>query len=160
MTEEQAVQIRMVGFIKDERGRKVSQFDPVALYLLRRHDVINPEILRKIASEPGVTIAGKERAALVVAVVCMFAVMSLFTYSLIKRDFGDAPWARSASLLYFSGLPWLIWFVLKKIRFGKNSSGDDQIQSLPALRLRFTHAPRRSPRRRDRMPRVWGGLED
>ena len=95
------------------------QLDPVALYLLRRHDVIDRAVLNRIAHTPGLAIAGKERAALVVAVVCMFAVVSLFTYSLIKRDFGDAPWARSASLLYFCGLPWLIWFVLKKIRFGK-----------------------------------------
>ncbi len=119
MPEEQAVQLRTAGFINDTRGRKARQLDPVALHLLHRHDVIDAETLRQIAHEPGVAIAGKERAALIVAVVGLVAVACLFIYSLIERDFGDAPWARSASLLYFCGLPWLIWFVLKKVRFGK-----------------------------------------
>lgn len=54
---------QMVGRIKDARGRKVTQADPVALYLLRQHNVIDADTLHAIANEKGVRIAVGERAA-------------------------------------------------------------------------------------------------
>ena len=105
---------------KDARGRKVTQVDPVAMYLLRQHDVIEADVLRAIAHEKGVRIAGKERVALIVGLVGVFTVAGLFVYSLlIKKDFAAAPLARTTSLLFFCLLPWLAWTRLKWSRFGK-----------------------------------------
>ena len=39
--------------IADARGRRVTQLDPVAMHLLRRHDVIDAGTLRAIAEEIG-----------------------------------------------------------------------------------------------------------
>lgn len=105
--------------IKDARGRTVTQLDPVAMHLLRKHDIIEPEVLAVIAREPGVRIAGKERAALIVGVVCLLAVASLFTWSLIVGNLGGAALAKTSSLIYFCAVPWVIWYVLKRRRFAK-----------------------------------------
>jgi ssDNA-binding Zn-finger/Zn-ribbon topoisomerase 1 len=47
--------------IRDARGRKVTQLDPVMMHLLRRHDVIEAEALRAIAEDigPGFTRASR-----------------------------------------------------------------------------------------------------
>ncbi len=105
--------------IKDARGRSVTQLDPVAMHLLRQHDVIEPGVLKAIAQENGVRIAGKERAALIVGIVALLLVVSLFTWSFIAGDLGSAPIAKTSSLLYFSFLPWLTWFILKQFRVTK-----------------------------------------
>ncbi len=108
------------GCIKDARGRKVTQLDPVAAYLLRQHDVIEADVLRAIAHEKGVRITRKERVSLIVGVGGLVIVVGLFLYSLLlKKDFGSAPLARTASLFYFCLPPWLVWHALKRSRFGK-----------------------------------------
>ena len=118
MTEQGTSRPRQAGRIKDAHGRKVTQLDPVAMYLLRQHTVIEADALRAIAHEKGVRIAGRERASLIVAVVGVVAVAGLFVYSLfIKKDFGTAPLARSSSLLLFCLLAWLAWHTLKRSRF-------------------------------------------
>ncbi len=120
MTEKETSRPQQTGCIKDARGRKVTQLDPVAVYLLRQHEVIEADALRAIAHEKGVRIAGKERIALIVGVVGVLTVAGLFLYSLlVKKDFGSAPLARSASLLFFCFPPWLAWYALKQSRFGK-----------------------------------------
>ena len=44
-----------VGRIKDARGRKVTQLDPVAMFLLHRyHEGIPQEVLRKLTREIGI----------------------------------------------------------------------------------------------------------
>jgi ssDNA-binding Zn-finger/Zn-ribbon topoisomerase 1 len=47
--------------IRDARGRKVTQLDPVMMHLLRRHDVIEAEALHAIAEDigPGFTRASR-----------------------------------------------------------------------------------------------------
>lgn len=118
--------------IKDARGRKVTQLDPVAIYVLRQPSVIEADVLRAIAREKGVRIAGKERAMLIVGIVGVIIVASLLVYSLfIKKDFATAPLARTASLLYFCFLPWLAWMLLKRARFGK----------IAAAMLKYTRCP-------------------
>jgi hypothetical protein len=78
--------------IRDARGRKVTQLDPVALHLLRRHDVIEAEALRAIANENGVRITVWERAALIVAVLALVAVCGLFVTELVLGGLTDAPY--------------------------------------------------------------------
>ena len=42
---------QQAGRIRDSRGRVVTQLDPVAMWLLRRHDLIPAEALRQISEE-------------------------------------------------------------------------------------------------------------
>ena len=92
--------------------------DPVAMCLLRQHDVIEAEALRAIASEKGVRITGAERAPLFAGVMGALLVISLFTVALITGDIRNAPYAKSAGLLYLCSLPWIIWYGIKRKRFG------------------------------------------
>lgn len=109
---------RRTGRIKDARRRSVTQLDPVALHLLRQHDVIDADVLRAIAHEKGVRITGGERVSLIVGVVAVLLVVGLIIQSLIAGDFGNAPFARTSSLLMFCGLAWLYWIRAKWARFG------------------------------------------
>ena len=132
MAEKAPSRRKQAGRIKDARGRKVTQLDPIAIYLLRQHDVIEADVLRAIAHEKGVRIAGKERVSLIVGIVGVLAVAGLFFYSLlVKKDFGTAPLARSASLLFFCLPPWLAWNALKQARFGK----------VAAVMLKYSRCP-------------------
>ncbi len=106
------------GRIKDARGRKVTQLDPVALRLLRQHDVIDADQLQAIANEDGVRITGGGRAALIVGICSALLVTGLFTYALITGDIRNAPIAKSSGLLYLCSLPWIIWFAIKLKRSG------------------------------------------
>ena len=119
------------GRIKDARGRRVSQLDPVALYLLCRHDVIEADALRAIANEKGVRIAARERVALVGGVCGVLLVLGSFTHALITGDIRDATYAKTASLLWFCSIPWIIWFAIKRKRFG----------AVAAAMLRHRHCP-------------------
>jgi hypothetical protein len=96
----------------------VTQVDPVALYLLRQHDVIDAEALRAIANENGVRIKGGERAALITGICAALLVIGLFTHALITGDIADAPFAKSAGLLCLCSIPWTVWYVIKRRRFG------------------------------------------
>jgi hypothetical protein len=100
----------------------VTQLDPVALYVLRRHDVIDADALRAIANEKGVRITGAERAPLIGAVLCAILVISFFAIALITGDIRDAPYAKSAGLVYLCAIPWIVWFAVKRRRFGKVAS--------------------------------------
>ena len=105
--------------IKDARGRKVTQLDPIAMYLLRQHNVIEADVLRAIAHEMGVRITGKERASLVVGVVGALLVISLFTNAALTGDIRGAPFAKSASLIFLCSIPFAAWYRIKRARFGK-----------------------------------------
>ena len=110
---------QQAGRIKDTRGRSVRQLDPVALHLLRQHNVIDADALQAIVNEKGVRITGGERAALIGGLCGALLVISLFTHALITGDIRDAPLAKSAGLLYLCSLPWIIWYGTKRRRFGK-----------------------------------------
>jgi len=105
------------GRVRDQRGRKVTQLDPVAMHLLRQHAVIDADVLRAIASERGVRIKPGERAALIGGICVALAVTSLITHALITGDIRDAPYAKSAGFLYLLSIPWIIWFGIKRKRF-------------------------------------------
>jgi hypothetical protein len=105
--------------IKDARGRRVTQLDPVALHLLRRHDVIEADVLRAIVHEKGVRIGGKERASLIVGVVGLLTIGGFFIRSLLVESFGAAPYARSSAVVYFALMPWCVWMYVKRSRVGK-----------------------------------------
>ena len=117
MTEAGQTQPPSAGRITDTRGRRVTQLDPVALHLLRRHSVIEADVLRAIANEKGVKITRAERIPLIVGICGALLVITLFAHALITGDIRDAPYAKSAGLLYLCALPWIMWYALKKKRF-------------------------------------------
>lgn len=118
MSEEKQPGAQQAGRIKDARGRKVTQLDPVVMYLLRRHHWIEADAPRAIANEKGVRITGVERASLFVGVVGALLVISLFTIALITGDIRNAPYANSAGLIYLCSSPWIVWYASKRRRFG------------------------------------------
>ncbi len=104
-------------YIRDARGRKVSQLDPVAIYLLRQYSIIDAGVLRSITNERGVRITRGERASLAVGVIGVAVVLGLFMQSIIAGDFGSAPIARTSSLLMFCFFAWFYWARAKHARF-------------------------------------------
>jgi len=104
--------------IRDARGRKVTQLDPVAMHLLRRHDVIEAETLRAIANEKGVRVTAWERAALIVAVLALVAVCGLFVTELILGGLTDAAYAKHASVVFYVLMLWMTWCIIRRLRFG------------------------------------------
>lgn len=105
--------------IKDARGRTVTQLDPIALFLLRQHQVVDAETLRAIANEKGVRVAFDERVALIGGLCGALLVISLFTFEFITAGIRDAAIAKSAGLLYLCSLPWIVWYAIKRRRFNK-----------------------------------------
>jgi hypothetical protein len=105
------------GPIRDARGRKVTQLDPVALQWLRQYEVIDREVLLAITHERGISISTAERVALVVTCVEVLAVVALLTHSVLTNKFGSAPFARMSSLCFFVFLAWVVWLGAKKKRF-------------------------------------------
>ncbi|MHC4234776.1 MAG: TFIIB-type zinc ribbon-containing protein [Planctomycetota bacterium] len=118
MAEQGSSKTQQVGRIKDARGRTVTQADPIALYLLRQHNVIDADTLHAIANEKGVRIAAGERTALIGGLCGALLVVSLFTYALISGDLRDAPYAKSTGLFYLCSLPWIVWYGIKRKRVG------------------------------------------
>jgi hypothetical protein len=96
----------------------MTQVDPIALYLLQQHNVIDADTLRAIANEKGVRVVVGERAALIGGLCGALLVTSLFTFELITGGIRDASMAKSAGLLYLCSLPWIIWYGIKRKRFG------------------------------------------
>jgi hypothetical protein len=105
------------GRITDDRGRKVTQLDPIALGLLRQHDVIETEALRRILQEPGVGLKTFERIVFCIQVTGAILVVCFFTYETITGGIASAIKAKSVGLIYLCMLPWIVWFGMKRKRF-------------------------------------------
>ena len=119
MTEQGQAETRRAGRITDARGRRVTQLDPVTMHLLRQHDEIEADTLRAIVNEKGVKITRAERIPLIVGIIAALVVLGLFTTALISGGIRSAPYAKSAGLLYLCSVPWIIWYALKRRRFGE-----------------------------------------
>ena len=100
MTEKETSGPRYAGRVKDARGRKVTQLDPVALHLLRRHEVIEADTLRAIANETGVRITIGERAVLLSGLCGAVLVIVIFFTEALRGGLNDAPYAKFSGLLY------------------------------------------------------------
>ena len=119
MTDQGQAETRRAGRVADARGRRVTQLDPVTMHLLRKHDEIEVDTLRAIVNEKGVKITRAERMPLIVGIIAALVVLGFFTTALISGGIRNAPYAKSAGLLYLCSLPWIMWYALKKKRFSK-----------------------------------------
>jgi hypothetical protein len=109
--------------IKDARGRKVTQLDPVELRLLRRHDIIDAEALRAMAEEIGSGLTDQQRKlarVFVVAVAIMFIVFIIHTIDVCIRgrwmeifDFSRV------AMINFLFWPIVLWAHARQARFRK-----------------------------------------
>jgi hypothetical protein len=106
MVEQEPPTIREAGRIKDARGRKVTQLDPVMMHLLRRHDVIPSDALREIAKQVGIGMTQVNRAlfwASLVGVTSVFITVPISITGFVRG------WIDSFSLILSLLLPNSIW---------------------------------------------------
>ncbi|UCD76603.1 MAG: hypothetical protein JSV91_06695 [Phycisphaerales bacterium] len=105
--------------IKDARGRKVTQLDPMVLYLLKRSEPIEREVVAKIVAEKGVRMTGLERAAMVASLVLLAALICV----VIVKLAGGQPWGelirRMVVPSYLFIWPFIVWGGTRASRFGK-----------------------------------------
>jgi hypothetical protein len=109
--------------IKDARGRKVTQLDPVELRLLRRHDVIDAEALRAMAGEIGSGLTDQQRKlfrVFAVALAILFLVLIIHTVDVCihGRWLEIFDFSRVA-LLNMVVWPILVWVRARQVRFRK-----------------------------------------
>jgi len=105
MAQNEAPRTQKAGRIRDARGRKVTQLDPVAIYLLRQHYIIDADALQAIANEEGVRIAAGEPAALIGGPCGALLVIGLFTHTLITGDMSMMPVGTSPTRWRSSSVP-------------------------------------------------------
>ena len=110
------------GRIKDARGRRVTQLDPVTMRLLHQHDVMSAETLRKLAEEIGVGWPWLVRLTFfVMLIVLVIYLLVIGVYLLRDVVFGNAgldAFAERLSLVIFPLAGLLsIWFVSARVRF-------------------------------------------
>ena len=108
--------------LKDARGRSVTQLDPVTMNLVRQHDVIPAETLRKLAAEVGVgwplLVKLTFFAMLVFVVVCFLVNGVWLLKDLLSRRAGlDAFASRLVLLTPPLAALLMIWFVSARVRF-------------------------------------------
>jgi len=122
MTDEEHSARPWAGRISDARGRKVTQLDPVALHLLRRHEVVPADTLQKIAEEKSIRITFGERAVLLSGVCGAVLVIAIFIIEALRDGLADAPYAKMSGALYVCSFPGIIWYGIKRKRFGNITS--------------------------------------
>ena len=122
MAEKATSETQRAGHIKDARGRKVTQLDPVTMRLLRQHDVIPAETLRQLADKIGVGWPWLVRMTFFVMLLTVVAYL-LVTGVFLLRDvvLGHAALGALAARLSLMIPPLIgllcIWFVSRRVRF-------------------------------------------
>ena len=123
MTEHQATKLKHRSYVRDARGRRVKQLDPVALRLSRRDDVIEAGVLRAITLEKGARMPWFKWAALLLSVILFFGVIGIVSYDLFK---GRLPTARRpgqlASMLYCLVWPYIVLWHARRQRFARTAT--------------------------------------
>ena len=111
------------GRIRDARGRRATQLDPVSMHYLRRRDVIDAETLRTLAAEIGV---GWPRFVKILFFVVIADLIICLTVSGIDffrevvfggTGLGAFIISRLLPLTPLWALPMMIWFVSSQVRF-------------------------------------------
>jgi hypothetical protein len=109
--------------IRDARGSKVTQLDPVELRLLHRHDVIDAETLRSIADQVGSGLEERSRrfvpvltgGVIVIAMVIVVQIIDGAVHGDLLRLLS----ARNIALANVWLLVMILWTRAKQARFGR-----------------------------------------
>ncbi len=107
------------GRIKDARGRVVAQLDPIALHLLRRHDVVEAGTLKAIASEDGVKMSKSERGVMVASILLSVILIGVVIGFVLTGRSWDHIARRIVPAMYIFVLPFILWGAAKKRRVGR-----------------------------------------
>lgn len=110
------------GQIGDDRGQRVTQYDPVAMYLLRRHDAgIAQDVLRELTQRIGIGEFADTRVGLVggiIAFACTLLLLGSIIVRLIQGQIAPAEFAWRA--LLYQGVwivPLVFWRAARRSRF-------------------------------------------
>lgn len=110
-------------YVRDARGRRVKQLDPVALRLFGRNDVIEDDVLRAITLEKGARMPWYKWAALFLSVILFFVVIGIISYDLFH---GRLPTARRPgqlpAMLYCLVWPYIVWWHARRQRFARTAA--------------------------------------
>jgi hypothetical protein len=123
MTEHQASKLKHRSYVRDARGRRVKQLDPVALRLLRRGDVIENGVLRAITLEKGVGMSWFEWGGLLLSVTLFFVVIGVIGYDIFKgRFFTGRRLAQLPMFSYYLVWPYIVWWFARRKRFARTAA--------------------------------------
>ena len=123
MTKQDSSTTQPAGRITDARGRTVSQLDPVMMHLMRRHDVIPPDVLREMAQQIGVGMTKAHRIAFWAALVTIVCAGIAVAISLTRLSAGSIR-ARDVvrNMLPYCGIwvaPFAVWIGTRNVRHGR-----------------------------------------
>ncbi len=124
------------GFIRDDRGRKVTQLDPVAMHLLHRHGTIAADELRAIATalDPNEVRTRRWKAVGAVLVIIL-AYTGFFGYfEIFNRWRGWDPVLIGFAVLYFVWPP--TFFFIGFLRGRRR-----RLRRIQRVMLRHRHCP-------------------
>jgi hypothetical protein len=123
------------GFIRDDRGRKVTQLDPVKMRLLRRAGEMDRTALDAICEEigTGFSIRINPFVPLFIGGACLFLFVAVITTLEVVRsgDFSEILSGRNIVLANIWFWPFMIWRFARRHRFGK----------IRAAMLKHRHCP-------------------
>lgn len=123
------------GFIRDDRGRKVTQLDPVKMRLLRRTGEMDRTALDAMCDEigTGFSIRINPFVPLFIGGVCLFLFVGVITTIAVVRtgDFSEILDGRNVVLANIWFWPFMIWQFGRRHRFGK----------IRKVMLRHRHCP-------------------
>ena len=110
-------------YVRDARGRRVKQLDPVALRLSRRNDVIEAGVLRAITLEKSARMPWFKWAVLLLSIILFLGVIGIVSLDLFK---GRLPTTRHrgqlALMSYCLVWPYIIWWHARRQRFARTAS--------------------------------------
>jgi hypothetical protein len=119
MSDETRSRPRREKHIKDARGRRVTQLDPLALHLLQRSEPIERQVLAAIVAEKGIRMTRVEKGAMILSLVLLAALIVTVTIKLL----GGAAWSqllrRMVPTFYLFIWPFIVWGGTRASRFGK-----------------------------------------
>ena len=108
--------------IRDARGRKVTQLDPVALHLLRRNEPIERGVLAAIVAEKGIRMTRVEKGAMILSLVLLAALIVTVTIKLLGGESWSHLLRRMVPTFYLFIWPFIVWGGTRASRFGKTAA--------------------------------------
>jgi hypothetical protein len=109
--------------IRDARGRRVTQLDPLELNLLHRHDAIDRDAMRPLVEEIGSGMDDRTRRFLPVLIVGCIAIAAILVVQVVEfamsGDFRVLFQARNVALANVWFLLLVLWARAKATRFGR-----------------------------------------
>ena len=136
MAERRSPPTQQAGRIKDARGRKVTQLDPVTMSLLRGHHLITDETLRKMAEDVDPGEVRKRRMGLVRGVVLSIVayILLFFYFRFLARGSWRDPVMMVFYVAYLLWPPVVVYLQFRRARKARN-------ERIHLIMLKHRHCP-------------------